>query len=312
MPTYNLVAGAIGLMLCITTVIGCSAVKPDVPGEYNFISRPGATWGSPLLRDYSIFVGRELRTIYPEWLNDRNLDELFDGVESVAFRDNSTRHSLEFEDYDQDLNDGQRFLGDQGSYKMNYRPIRSDGIEFAHQLRETRHGWEISGLYDELAVKHLDAMYEYLVKGIENGQWVLDPGLDLWLHEDSRPGVYLHPWHDIAQLCRLFIRLKPDKNNPYDEFEPHFDHYPGQLDIDVYYRHVPNPENEDLDLKIPHVFIFGNRTVTHIFELDPEWGKKFHDTAAKLHERLYVLYDELKQEPDEEQQSGSEDESDDD
>lgn len=206
-----------------------------------------------------------------EWFSDLPPAQLLTRLEWVCFYDNG---------YPEWLRRGRLA----GPYSF--------GID--RRFRYSRYGpkWGDDTVYgsdgegDEL----MAAMFESLIHGIQKGTWRLDPHLTKATKDDMAI-------HDVTPLCRMTVRLAQGSDyEAAEEYPPTTNEFwsIGEIYIAVYYSYeiIATEQGEEPGDVIPHVFLFGNRTSSHVFMLDQTHGKELHSTAIKLYQRVLVLGEE--------------------
>lgn len=172
------------------------------------------------------------------------------------------------------------------------------GVHFAYydsgDVSPTKRGLYISG--DKSSTSLMRLMFDYLIEGIEAGEWRGDPGLRD--STDMGPGDYF----PYAGVCDVLVGLSPSP----DAQDVNIDLAlaTGRIKVGVYYEKEDwVPDDEDNPPKggwnpitTPRVYIVSNRTRSHIFVLGQEWGRKLHDAALELYLRLEDLSKQLSQE----------------
>jgi hypothetical protein len=148
------------------------------------------------------------------------------------------------------------------------------------------HGWHYG---DEGATRLMRRILGYLKDGIVAGKWVVDPNLERKVEEDV--------WRPIepelrAPICRLRVHLAHGLPH-ISQDDPKMSPETGIVHIAVYYKYAAVeqgrvPSTSD-GVWSPHVFLFGNRTTSHIFLLGHTEGVKLHDAALALYKRLKEL-----------------------
>jgi hypothetical protein len=246
---------------CLMVAGGCACPRYSLhPGEYDFRGFDVSVRGASMTDGGPRFGAEIFSQVSP--------DVLLGGATSIAFHSNPpfssfSRHYPWFYSYSrhavsQRMREVARWLGD-----------------------------------DPQATHLLDRIRDLLVEGIKTGEWILDPIV-------ANPEGPLTV-RECGPMCRLYMELwSSPVHGDFNELGSGH-----AMDIAVYYESVimdhghlddlnaEGPYQYDYDVVvIPHVFLFGSRTHTHIYRLGHPWGWKLHHAAVTLFNRLNELYEE--------------------
>jgi len=237
---------------------GCTPTAKTVPGEYEF----------PLGDGLSERIAEE-PVVGAEWFRDHKASEFLAHPDTITF----PRFQDEY------MNDG-RF------YSMA-RPYATFAVGFESNddyddgvLGRILSGrWKGVIAYDMQSEKLFETLFEYLLSGIDGGEWRLDYTIDRRQHH-----MLL-----ASPICTLMVALRPGVPAENDYIiEPGALPLSGRLNVGVFYESVAGDGNYE-----PRVFIAGARSRSHVFVLDVEHGQQLHDTARDLYLRLVELDDQL-------------------
>jgi hypothetical protein len=270
---------AVGSLVLSTS--GCeSARHTTLPGEYQFV--PVWPSGNPrVLAHFNAFGDRAIH-VGAEWFSDRSPSSILAYIESIAFK-----HNYNAED--------ELFWGLSAGHDGFYIRYHASGSADTGRVKSSE-GWTVRG-DDPLVRRMFELLFEYLIKGIAQGRWVPDPNLA----DPNAVGGF-----DVSPICELVVGLHPGYASANvardDEGAVKLGLESGKIIVGVYYDvihyndYIEPGDAFGIPFRVPHVFLFGNRTTTHIYLLDHEWGRKFHTMAGKLYERLDDIVKELEAE----------------